>query len=376
MLDAGQQVLQQAVTRVKTALINDFFLTWASLVIHRLELNTRQNRLAFIDLFCGRGHYNEDVPGAPLFLLSQAVNHYKLSRMLVAMFNDSDEKAVESLQKEAARVISPDRMAQEPIFSSLVVNNEIASHFEGVELIPSLVFLDPWHNNGVTARVINSFLKNKDCDCFLFFSIRREDLGLDRRDMWEKIADLFEGSYIEKVTAGMRRSHIMEREFVILDTMAAMLTDLNHRLVLPFTCRLGEDSPYKHYLLYVTNSAESYYKIKEIIYEHKSITKTYVPRFSFCDVGAGHPFLHRFTKGIEELKKTILKEYAGRTVGVMEMFVRFNLGEPYCMQSFKDAMLQLLKAGLADVVEKDDYRYEDIPTDHIRFAIAKDTKVH
>jgi three-Cys-motif partner protein len=81
---------------IKKAIVSKYFMAWAQVIIPSAEKH--DNRIAYIDLFCGPDRYKDGTESTPIQILKAAAGHPKLSQMLVTMFNDLDHDNVASLQ--------------------------------------------------------------------------------------------------------------------------------------------------------------------------------------------------------------------------------------------------------------------------------------
>ena len=132
----------------------------------------------FIDLFAGPGRYGDEVPSTPLRVLGSAVKDPALRDMLVGIFNDVDTEHVHSLQKAIDSKPELEHLKNRPQLSNIRVGNELVEQLEGVRLVPTLLFVDPWGYKGLSLRLIGSVLKDWGSDCIIFFNFNRINSGL------------------------------------------------------------------------------------------------------------------------------------------------------------------------------------------------------
>jgi three-Cys-motif partner protein len=106
---------------IKTAIVSKYFMAWAKVIIPSAE--KRDNRIAYIDLFCGPGRYKDGIDSTPIQILRAAAGHPKLSQMLVTMFNDLDQENAASLQAAIEAMPEVKKLKHEP----RVYNHEVGT---------------------------------------------------------------------------------------------------------------------------------------------------------------------------------------------------------------------------------------------------------
>ncbi|VVB64054.1 Uncharacterised protein [uncultured archaeon] len=52
----------------------------------------KDNKIAYIDLFAGRGYYEDGTKSTPLLVLEKAIQDPDLREMLITVFNDKDNE--------------------------------------------------------------------------------------------------------------------------------------------------------------------------------------------------------------------------------------------------------------------------------------------
>jgi hypothetical protein len=104
-------------SEVKARIVTKYFPSWARIIAPRTLYS--DGKVAYIDLFCGPGRYEDGSASTPLMLLSAALKIPALKNGLVSLFNDADEKHTNTLEKEIAsrKYTSDQSMVQRLNFS-------------------------------------------------------------------------------------------------------------------------------------------------------------------------------------------------------------------------------------------------------------------
>lgn len=90
---------------VKSAIVSKYFWAWAKVMTGAIKQHGRTEKIAYIDLFAGKGRYEDGTHSTPLLILSKACEDKELCNYLVTWFNDMDcdnsqclEKAIQDLE--------------------------------------------------------------------------------------------------------------------------------------------------------------------------------------------------------------------------------------------------------------------------------------
>lgn len=168
---------QKEQSQVKAAIVTKYFWAWAKIITAAQGKASRNKRIAYIDLFAGPGRYKDGAKSTPLLILEQAIEN-GFRDCLVTMFNDKDEDNTSTLKAEIEKITGIDKLKFEPDIYTSEVGEEIVNMFEGLNLVPTLFFVDPWGYKGLSLRLINSVLKDWACECIFFFNYTRINMGL------------------------------------------------------------------------------------------------------------------------------------------------------------------------------------------------------
>jgi len=92
---------QKEQSKVKTAIVQKYFAAWAGVIIAYLERRPHlsSDRIAYVDLFAGPGHYQDGTPSTAIVVLQEITQDEKLARWVVAIFNDADPATCERLRE-------------------------------------------------------------------------------------------------------------------------------------------------------------------------------------------------------------------------------------------------------------------------------------
>jgi hypothetical protein len=119
-------------SRVKSEIILQYFSAWATVV------GGYSTKIAYIDLFAGRGRYDNGCESTPLLVLQRAIDDPVVSQMLVSIFNDKNYAA--ALQAEINALPGIERLKYKPTVYDSEVAEDTAKMFQSIRLAPTLAF--------------------------------------------------------------------------------------------------------------------------------------------------------------------------------------------------------------------------------------------
>jgi hypothetical protein len=136
-----------------------------------------------------------------------------------------------------------------------------------------------------------------------------------------------------------------DREFAIVEEIAEALKALGGKYVLPFTFRTEKGTRTSHHLIFVSKAFKGYEIMKEIMAKQSTASDQGVPSFSYNPADQRFPLLFELTSPLDDLLKMLLRDFAGNTLSVRQVYERHSVGKRYVLKNYKDALRQLEAAG-------------------------------
>jgi three-Cys-motif partner protein len=333
-------------SRVKTAIVSKYFWAWAKVIIPTAKKSSK--KIGYVDLFAGPSRYEDGSNSTPLLILEQAIKDADMSEMLVALFNDKDSNNVQALETAIKALPNISNLQYKPIVKNQEVGTEIVKMFEEFESIPTLLFIDPWGYKGLSLRLINSVLKNWGCDCIFFFNYNRINMGLNNQFVREHMEALFGKERAERLGNRLKELKPLERELTIVEELAQALKEMGGKYVLPFGFKNEKGERTSHHLIFVSKHPLGYDIMKGIMAKESSSNEQGVPSFEYNKehiTKSLQPLLFEFSRPLDDLGEMLLKEFAGKTLTMREIYEKHNVGKPYIDKNYKEVLKKLELAG-------------------------------
>lgn len=335
---------QKEQSQVKTAIVTKYFWAWAKIITAVQGRASRDKRIAYIDLFAGPGRYKDGAKSTPLLILEQAIET-EFRDCLVLMFNDKDEANTSTLKAEIKKIPNVGTLKHEPDIYTSEVGDQIVKMFEGLNLVPTLFFVDPWGYKGLSLRLINSVLKDWACECIFFFNYTRINMGLSNAAVQKHMEALFGVERAAKLKKKLEPLKPYQRELTIVEEICEALREMGGKYVLPFAFKDENGTRTKHHLIFVSKHPLGYGIMKEIMAKESSSAEEGVASFEYNPAEAAQPLLFRFTKTLADLEQELADQFAGQTMTMSEVFERHNVDTPFIKKNYKDVLTKMEIAG-------------------------------
>jgi three-Cys-motif partner protein len=329
---------------VKTDIVSKYFFAWVKIM---LGPKVQAPRVAYVDLFCGPGKYNDGTPSTPLMVLEHALGDNVLRGRLVTLFNDHDQVATAALRDTVSGLVGIESLAHSPRITEYAIGADIMKVVEDVRRgnTPTLFFVDPWGYKGLSLSLINAAVRDWGCDCIFFFNYNRINAGLNNDKVREHMDALFGKERADELRHELQELDPKERELTIVEKITEALSANGLRYVLPFTFKKSGGVQTSHQLIFVTKSPVGYKIMKGIMAKESTDENQGVPSFQYNPATVRQPLLFNFVRPLDELEGLLCSEYAGQELTFDEIFRRHSIGRPYVEKNYREVLRKLEAQG-------------------------------
>jgi three-Cys-motif partner protein len=268
-------------SQIKAAIVSKYFWAWAKIITGYLKGAKKDTSIQYIDLFAGPGRYRDGAKSTPILILEQAVADPLFRDNLTAIFNDKDDANTSTLMAEINAIPDIDTLASPPRVYTNEVGDEVVKMFEQLNLVPTLMFVDPWGYSGLSLRLINSVLKDWACECIFFFNYNRINMGLSNKAVKEHMEALFGEERAAELSERLKGMPPGRRELTIVEEICQAVKQMGGKFVLPFTFKNEKGTRTSHHLIFVSKHPLGYGIMKEIMTKESSSAPMGVPTFAY-----------------------------------------------------------------------------------------------
>jgi three-Cys-motif partner protein len=337
---------RQDQSEVKARIVSKYFAAWANVILP--SVIKHNGRLAYIDLYAGPGRYKDGAASTPIMVLEKAISDEKLSRYLVALFNDVDSQNTSTLQSEIDKLPGIERLAHRPTVSCNAVNEDAERYFSETQLVPSFTFIDPWGYKGLSLKIVNGVIKDWGCDCVFFFNYNRINAGISNDAVEKHMAALFGSKRARELRERVEGASPTMRESMILEEMTQAIKEMGGTYVLPFRFKSPSGRP-THHLIFVSKNFRGYAIMKEIMTKESSTEDQGVPSFTYSPADASMPLLFSLQQPLSALRASLLETFAGQELTTVQIYEQHSVDRPFIMKNYKEVLRQMEEDGIIQV---------------------------
>jgi three-Cys-motif partner protein len=346
---------QSEQSQIKAAIVSKYFWAWAKVITGYLKGSGKKPSIQYIDLFAGPGRYNDQAKSTPILILEQAVADPLFRSNLTAIFNDKNDANSSSLLAAIKAIPGIETLAHEPSVYTNEVGDEIVKMFEELNLVPTLMFVDPWGYKGLSLRLINSVLKDWACECIFFFNYNRINMGLSNSAVKEHMEALFGEKRAAELAEKLKNMPSGQRELTVVEEICQAVKAMGGKFVLPFTFKNEKGTRTSHHLIFVSKHPLGYGIMKEIMARESTSAPLGVPTFAYNPAEREQALLYGYGSPAE-LEGSLLARFAGRTMTMLQVFEEHNVDTPYIKKNYKDVLTKMELEGTISAIPPHDSR--------------------
>ena len=331
-------------SEIKSRIVAKFFASWSRVILGATQQAGRPRNLAYVELFCGPGQYDDGTKSTPLIVMEHIIETSDLRENVVTTFIDNDPNYTASLKHTMAAMPGYDTVKHPPRILCREVNSHTEEMLSNAKMVPTLSFIDPFGYKGLTMNLIKAISKDWGSDCIFFFNYRRINAAISNDNFVAHLAALFEQERAEQ----MRREVGAMRPAMRLDYILGKLNEvlakngLRYTIAFKFKEKKGNRTTYA--LVYVTKKPKGFCIMRDIMANESSSDSHGVPTYEFCPSAKDvHPELDLDDR-VGALANTLASKYAGRRIRVQDIL---DTEQPtrFLDRNIKDAICRLELAG-------------------------------
>lgn len=351
---------QTASSRIKASIVAEYFPQYCQIIRRAHE----PQMFRYIDLFAGPGIYEDGNISTPIMLARNIAQTSSLKDHVQFVFNDL--YLCDELKSNFESEFPAGSFPKGVFFRNkeVGVDENIYRYLEASTMkrglggkvwneSPSLLFFDPFGYSGMRTDVLAKFLKNWGNEIFLFINTKRINPALEN-DKFEDLLRLWFPSRFDSLKKEVRTKRtVPERLDFILNNLGDEFRSLmGDRSIYCCAFRFQEEDCHttSHYILHVTKGLRGYELVKGVYnkYANEDLALTGSNTYTFDPKSVGYSSLFDGSnEAVESLRDILRKEFKGKTVNALELFIRHHENSRYCRDHYLMALRQMVKDGLA-----------------------------
>lgn len=339
-------------SEVKTEIVRKYFWAWAKIITAQVQ-KRGGNRIAYVDLFAGKGRYDDGSKSTPLRILESAIRDKLISQMLVTVFNDRDRENATALRAEIERIPGITLLKHRPRVTNHEIDDTLADVLERSAKLPTLYFLDPWGYKGLSLKLIKAALRNWGSDCIFFFNYNRINAALSNPELAENMDVFFGKQRADRLRRELPGKQPAARQDLIIAELKHALSELGGKYSIEYLFKDNSGRKTSHFLIFTSKNVLGYSVMRDIMAGESSSNDEGVASFEFNPLdeneGPTQQTLWEQPSAVDDLATSLMKEFAGRRISVGELYRKHNIGRRIVFKNYQDAIKKLEADGRVQV---------------------------
>jgi hypothetical protein len=155
------------------------------------------------------------------------------------------------------------------------------------------------------------------------------------------------------------------RESLILEELAQAIKAMGGKFVLPFRFKNASGKRTSHSLIFVSKNFKGYSIMKDIMAKESSTEDQGVPSLTYSPADATMPLLFSLQRPLDQLEKSLLKNFAGNELSVENIFECHSVDRPFVLKNYKEVMMRMESEGKLAVRSLKGNRRKGTFADHL-----------
>jgi three-Cys-motif partner protein len=343
---------KRSASEIKSEILNAYFKAWAAILLAGQRFK-RVNKLLYIDLFAGKGVYDDGKPSTPIKILESIYasegTFVDMNSAVQTIFNDKDSNLAAALKRNIESLPFYDKLVNKPLVANEAASQEILDSLVAGQT-PSLTFIDPL-GYGYTQQMLLTSVQQWGSDLFVLFNINRIRAAVSNR----KVESNMFGIFSEKLDSirdfyDENESPALREKF-ILEMFESIFGDRGFK-TLRFQVNFPGRNQTSHYLYFVSKVNIAITRAKEIMSKYSDVQQDGVPLFgaNIPQDGIFFPSAHEFS--ISNLRNEIDSNRASFNGKTLEqIYDAHNYGTHYIKANYKAAVAELMEANLVTLLD-------------------------
>ncbi len=324
-------------SKVKFEIVRKYFWSWAKIIAPRARSN-----IAYIDLFSGKGIYDDGSKATPILILEGALRDNLIKSKLITIFNDVTPEHTATLQAAINSIPNIDQLKNKPVILNEKIGDDFGEVFKKMSIVPTLLFVDPWGYMGITLDLLEAILKDWGCDCTFFFNYNRINMCISNPILNPKINMIFGNDRATKIKKEVKYMKPKAREDHIIANLKEALKEIGGEYFLTFKFKdTKHGTKTTHFLVFVSKNPLAYTIMKSIMAKESSYHIQNVPSYVYTPYPPDYSYDLFPPEPLKDLRTHILKEYQGKSLTFNELFETDHLDKPFIEKNYKQVFLKL-----------------------------------
>jgi len=321
----------------KMKIVAKYFKAWAGVMKGR----SGNRPITYLDLFSGRGRYDDGTAATPVKILSVAQELTELHSRIRIYFFDKRQDCYQSLLNSVESHPVTKALHHRPIVQKKEIRPESVSDLPIDECTFS--FIDPYGYKDLSIGMLHSVLETWGSDCVFYLSVQgiRRNLNDDRqRGHFVSLLGEDGMSQLQGSVSKCRDS----KDFcgILLKLLAKSVGTRHNAYMLPFVMEFEANRAVSHCLVFLTKHHRGFSIMKDIMAPFSHVDKNGFPTFVYTK----EPQIELFCGALEDTANRMCEDFRQQTLLVENLVDQCHRKRyRYPTSNLKQAVLWLEEMG-------------------------------
>ncbi len=342
---------QKEHSRLKSEIVAAYLVPWAKIVGRRCE------QLQYLDLFSGKGRFDDGKPSTPILILDEVEKLPGLESKLKLFFYESKRDLRDSLAHEIEAHPIHRRLRHAPVVSSEKITVDFADLIARTVQQGTYTFIDPFGYSHLSLDLIDVVTRRWGCDCMFYLSISGLERNIRQQEKRPRIIDFFGERAFQRLHKSLQSGDSdIDVGTQILNEVERALQERHKYYFLRFLVELDNAKRPSHYLVFLSKHHLGFTIMRDIMLKRGQKDEHGIPSLLFSPTRIDDQLsLALITPGdnLGKLAAKVMRDFAGETVLLESMLKRcVAMSYPYSDAHVRKA-LEYLKSDGKLVVLRD-----------------------
>jgi len=331
-------------TEIKIKIVVEYFRVWASI----MNVKSIQPRLGYIDLYSGKGVFKDGTESTPVLIMREILKNETFRNQFQCFFNDKDEINIKELHYNHSQLPDFDKLKFSPQYEHSDVLFAFEEVFNRIDLVPSLIFLDPFGIKGLSKKLFKGLGKNFGCDIISFFNYSYTTRSVKNVVMNPHINGLLGEKDASELRGKLANLEPHLKEKLIIRYMVDMLKKVGLNYSMPF--RIVKSNNIIYYLIFSAKHPTAVKAMKKVMNSNCTFRSFDPTAFYVYDVDKKSASRELIDIPSAEFEQYLIDKYKGIKTTIKDLYENDFMNTPFVDNEYKALLNRLYTNGRLEII--------------------------
>lgn len=323
-------------------IVYEYFGVWANI------MKRYSDKLVYLDLFSGRGFFDDGNISTPLMILDYLNTNSELLEKVELHFYEQEEELINDLQEKVTSHVAYNQLKFKPIFNCKAINSKLIKELPVND--QTFTFIDPCGFSDLSEDLLLGVLENWGNDCVFYLSTYGIRRNIKKDNQRANLVRIFGEQEYETLRENFKScKNAKQQDRLILKTVDKVLN--KEKKI--YSCGIRIDFEHRkmsnYFLVFISKHWRGFKIMKEIMSKHSISDSDGVPDFVFNTRLMGlpkqRPLIRNYTK-LENIKTSLINIGFSKPLTFENICTHLQLNKfPFNDSNIKRALLELESEG-------------------------------